>query len=156
MTAEKSKYASPCTAARIRRSKYVVQPSLSQLHRCQKEASPLTKDLTHKCSQLQDVTRFPLQLWLSSCAITSTFSRSPETCDLLVWGHNLACLDLGHYRVQKRLTTVGVANVQIGFSMPTHPKSSVLMNKRHKLGPTYLHREKRAATQARYIGPTDT
>lgn len=37
----------------------------------------LIQEVTHKCSQLALETKFPLQLWLSSWAITSTFWRSP-------------------------------------------------------------------------------
>jgi hypothetical protein len=72
--AEKWKWASPpWMEAKMRRSRYMVHPSLSQLFRV-KNASVqhTTADIlprlvgeeaeTYKCSQLQLVTRLPLQL----------------------------------------------------------------------------------------------
>lgn len=58
-----------------RRSRYTVQPSFSQ-----------------KCSHEAFVTRLPLQLCASSCAITSTFSRSYSISSSFLYAWRIGCI----------------------------------------------------------------
>jgi hypothetical protein len=46
----------------IRRSRYIVQPSFSQLQNISRGPKNYTLGCTHKCSQLAFETRLPLQL----------------------------------------------------------------------------------------------
>lgn len=121
MTALKSKYAGPWIAARIRRSRYTVQPSFSQLWFC--VSSQTLAFLGEAVLQVLP-------------AATRDQIAAPAVCKLvgnhiyvLAVSRDLCLVNILGPAVfpaerDRKLTTVGVAKVYIGFSMPTKKPTS--------------------------------